>query len=98
MPKDELEQIVLDMAMELFTSKVNLDIICDEIMRVHEKNTTEQSVLHLLQAEKVKAEKSMKNILTAIEEGIINTTTQSRMSELEAQIDELNAKILAEKI
>lgn len=97
MPKDELEQIVLDMAMDLFTSKVNLDIICDEIMRVHEKNTTEQSVLHLLQAEKAKAEKSMKNILTAIEEGIINATTKSRMSELEAQIDELNAKILAEE-
>ena len=61
--KDELEQTVLDMAMELFTTKINLDIICDEIIRVHQKNITEQSVLHLLQNEKAKAEKSLRNIM-----------------------------------
>lgn len=95
--KDYLEQTVLDMAMELFTSKINLDIICDEIMRVHEKNMAEQSILHLLRDEKAKAEKSVKNIMAAIEEGIINSTTKSRMNELEEQIEQLNAQILVEE-
>ena len=95
--KDVLEQKVLDMAMELFTTKVNLDIICDEIMRIHEKHRAEQSVLKLLKEEKAKAEKSLNNVMTAIEEGIINTTTKNRMAELERQIDELSGKILIEE-
>ncbi len=84
--KEVLEQTVLDMSMDLFTSKVDLDIICNEIIRVHEKNMTEQSVVHLLKDEKAKAEKSLKNILAAIEEGILNPTTKDRMKELEEQI------------
>ena len=95
--KDYLEQLVLDIVMDLFTSKVNLDIICDEIMRIHEKHRVEQSVLKLLYEEKGKAEKSLKNVMTAIEEGIINATTKNRMSELEREIDELSGKILTEE-
>ena len=95
--KDVLEQTVLDMAMDLFTNKVNLDIIADEIMQIHEKNRTEQSILKLLREDKAKAERSLNNILAAIEEGIINTTTKNRMSELEQRIDELNGKILIEE-
>ena len=95
--KDVLEQKVLDMAMELFTTKVNLDIICDEIMRIHEKHRAEQSVLKLLREDKAKAEKSLNNVMLAIEEGIINATTKNRMTELERQIDELSDKILLEE-
>lgn len=95
--QEVLEQTVLDMAMDLFTNKVNLDIIADEIMRIHEKNRMEQSVLKLLREDKAKDEKSLNNILAAIEEGIINTTTKNRMAELEQRIDELNGKILVEE-
>lgn len=95
--QDVLEQKVLDMAMELFTTKVNLDIIADEIMRIHEKHRAEQSVLKLLKEDKAKAERSLNNIMLAIEEGIINATTKNRMAELERQIDELSGKILIEE-
>lgn len=95
--KDILEQTVLDMAMELFTTKVNLDIICDEIMRIHEKRRAEQSVLNLLREDKAKTERSLANVMLAIEEGIINATTKNRMAELEQKIDELNSKILIEE-
>lgn len=47
--------------------------------------------------DKAKAEKKLENILTAIEEGIINATTKNRMAELEQKIDELNGKILLEE-
>ena len=82
--------------MELFTTIVNLDIICNEIMSIHEKHRAEQSVLKLLQEDKAKAEKSLANILTAIEEGIINSTTKNSMAELEQRIDGMNGKILIE--
>ena len=95
--QEVLEKKVLDITMDIFTNKVNLDIICDEIMRVHEKHRAEQSTLKLLREDKAKAEKSLNNILTAIEEGIINSTTKNRMAELEQRIDELNGKILIEE-
>ena len=95
--KEVLEQKVLDMAMDLFTTKINLEIIADEIMKIHEKHRAEQSVLKLLREDKAKAEKSLNNILLAIEEGVINATTKNRMAELEQRIDELNGKILIEE-
>lgn len=52
---------------------------------------------HLVRDDKAKAEKKLENILTEIEEGIINATTKNRMAELEQKIDELNGKILLEE-
>lgn len=66
-------------------------------MRIHEKHRVEQSVLKLLREDKAKAERSLNNVMLAIEEGIINATTKNRMAELEQRIDELNGKILLEE-
>lgn len=46
---------------------------------------------------KQKLKKNGNNVMTAIEEGIINPTTKTRMAELERQIDELSVKILIEE-
>ena len=46
---------------------------------------------------KQRLKKNGNNVMTAIEEGIINPTTKARMSELERQIDELSGKILIEE-
>ena len=83
--------------MDLFTNKVNLNIIADEVMRVVNKSKQEQSVLKLLQQQKQSAEKSLKNILTAIEQGVLTPTTKTRLTELETEIDGLQAKILQEE-
>lgn len=96
-PKEFIENKVLDIAMDLFTNKVNLNIIADEIMRVVNKSKQEQSILKLLQQQKHEAEKSLKNVMTAIEQGIITATTKNRVTELENEIDGLQAKILAEE-
>ena len=95
--KDFIENAVLDMAMDLFTNKVNLNIIADEIMRVVNQSQQEQSVLKLLQSQMKEAEKSLKNVMTAIEQGIITATTKNRVTELENEIDDLKAKILTEE-
>ncbi len=95
--KDFIENAVLDMAMDLFTNKVNLNIIADEIMRTVNKSQQEQSVLKLLQAQKQEAERSLKNVMKAIEQGVITATTKNRVTELENEIDDLQAKILTEE-
>ena len=83
--------------MDLFINKVNLNIIADEVMRVVSKSKQEQSVLKLLQQQKQSAEKSLKNILTAIEQGVLMPTTKTRFTELETEIDGVQAKILQEE-
>ena len=96
-PKDFIENAVLDIAMDLFTNKVNLNIIADEIMRTVSKSRQDQSILKLLLQQKQDAEKSLKNVMTAIEQGVITATTKNRVTELENEIDGLQAKILEEE-
>lgn len=95
--KDYLENIVLDMAMEIFTSQVDLDLICDEIIRVNQKSIADHSTLNILLEQKAQAEKSMANVMKAIEEGIIYDVTKNRVKELQNQLDDLSAKILVEQ-
>lgn len=96
-PKDELEQIVLDMAMDILTSEVDLEIIVNEIIRVNQKSIADHSTLNILLEQKAKAEKSMANVMKAIEEGIIYDVTKNRVKELQDQLDDLSAKILVEQ-
>jgi len=96
-PKDYIEQVVLDMAMEIFTSQVDLDLICDEIIRVNRKSIADHSTLNILLEQKTKVEKSMANVMKAIEEGIIYDVTKNRVKELQEQLDDLSAKILVEQ-
>ncbi len=95
--KDYLENIVLDMAMEIFTSQVDLDMICDEIIRVNRKSIADHSTLNILLEQKAQVEKSMANVMKAIEEGIIYDVTKNRVKELQEQLDDLSAKILVEQ-
>ena len=44
-----------------------------------------------------KKQKALKNLLSAVEEGLLTPTTKNRMTELEEEIDILNGKILAEE-
>ena len=46
---------------------------------------------------KQQAKKSLDNLLNALENGIINKTTNQRMRELETKIEELESQILIEK-
>ena len=46
---------------------------------------------------KKQLETTLQNILSAIEQGVVNKTTNSRMQELEKQIDLIDRQILIEK-
>ena len=57
----------------------------------------DRSVLTVLMNERDAIKKSLANILKAIEQGILNATTKSRMDELEAQLSEVEDKIVVEQ-
>ena len=95
--KDDLENIVLDMAMDLFTNKVDLDIIVDEIMHVREESAKEHCELNILVAEQREAQKALDNVMKAVEAGVFTATTKNRMEELELEIDRLAVLIVKEE-
>ena len=75
----------------------NVSLLAEEIVKLNEQITKEQSILNLLTAERAKLQKSLDNIMKAIEEGIITSTTKARMNELEEKLAEINMKIAAEE-
>lgn len=95
--KDDLEQLVIDTTVQLLSTPENLEMIIDNIMQVYNKRMVDMSLLHILQAEQADTQKTIDNIMKAIEQGIITPTTKRRMEELENKLAEINDKILIEQ-
>ena len=95
--KEDLEKIVLQTTVNLLRAPGNVERIADAVVDIHRKRWQDQSVLHLLKEDRDKKQKALKNLLNAVEEGLLTATTKSRMTELEEEIDILNGKILAEE-
>ena len=66
-------------------------------MQVYNKRMVDMSLLHILQAEQADTQKTIDNIMKAIEQGIITPTTKRRMEQLENKLAEINDKILIEQ-
>lgn len=55
------------------------------------------SIINSLVKEYKQAENSLNNIMKAVEQGIVNNTTNKRMKELESQLEDIDRQILIEK-
>ena len=53
--------------------------------------------MKILLKEKKKCQDTLNNLLKAIEQGVVNKTTNTRMQELESQLEEIEKEILIEK-
>ena len=95
--KDEMEKMVFDYTLKMFDSPETISKIADEIIQLHNQMTKEQSILHLLNEERAKLQKSLNNLMIAIEEGVLTPTTKARVNELEALIAETDMKIFVEQ-
>lgn len=74
-----------------------MDKIIDGIMKVQESQSNGNSILNSLLKDKKQAESTLNNIMKAVEQGVVNNTTNKRMKDLENQIEELESQILIEK-
>ena len=96
--KDELEKYVIVSTVNFFNNPEIISKIADEIIVLHSQMTKGQSIFHLLQDERAKIQKSLNNIMQAIEDGIFTLTIKLRMNELEGAIAEIDVKIVAEEV
>ena len=97
LPKEQIEKTVLDAVMKVFGTAEGIDLIADEIMKIHKQRLHDRSLLSLLVNERDNIKKALSNILKAIEQGILNVTTKSRMDELETQLADVDEKIAIEQ-
>ena len=95
--KEILENFVLDVIIEELQKPNLMDKIIDTLLKLQTEQQKENSIISALIKEKTQLKTSLNNIMKAIEQGVINKTTNQRMTELESQIEEIETKILIEK-
>ena len=95
--KEFLEEFVIDAIISYLTSKSEMNSIVTYLMKYQDKLFSENIALSYLEKEKRQCETALDNIMTAVEQGIINNTTNKRMKELEHKIEEIERKLILEK-
>ena len=90
--KEYIENIVFT-ATQNFFMQVDLKALAKKITEIYDKSIEENHELKALEKELADINKKLKNLLSAIENGIFNDTTNQRMKELEISKKELEEKI-----
>lgn len=93
--KETFENFVLNNVLKVLTNSKYVDVIIDTLFKIQE--TQSNSIINSLVKEYKQAESSLNNIMKAIEQGIVNNTTNKRMKELENQLEDIDRQILIEK-
>jgi hypothetical protein len=95
--KEHLENVVTDITYEVLREKINISDLAEKIFEIHKNRLNDQSLLNLLTADYTEIEKSINNLLKAMEQGIITSSTKERLQMLEEKKAELSIKITAEQ-
>ena len=91
-----LEDYLTSFIKTFISNHYNIDSISKILIaKYKQKKNLEQ--LRKYEEEKIKCEKSLKNLIQALENGIVNDTTNNRIKFLESRITELDAEIFYEK-
>ena len=93
--KDEIENAVLNVVIATLSNDDYVESLIDSLMKMQE---SENTTLKLLQQELSKVEKKIKNMISAIEQGIITRSTKQRLDELESTRDNLETEIAKESM
>ena len=93
--KDWLEDLVVRETMKLIQDDAVIDKIVQLVMDVQNQ---ENNTIPLLEKQLREVNKKLDNLMKAIEDGLYTRTMKERLEALEAQKDELTAKIADEKL
>ena len=94
--KDDIERLVVEALRACVTRPENIQWMTDLVMKYRDQ-LLEDSQLSYLESRLSDNKTALRNVMKAIEAGIITETTKARMEELEAEQKQLLADILVEK-
>lgn len=95
--KDWIEQLVVDQLVALVHSDKFIEEVADRCMEFQQREK-DRSALNALEARQKDIEKSINNMLAAIEAGIITPSTKTRLMELEGEKAQIEKGIAKELI
>ena len=95
--KDDLEKIIVDTTVMLLDKPDTLSYLADKVLERRQQNSKQHSTLNILYKEQAERQKSVDNLITALEQGIFTASTKARLENLEAELQEINTKIAIEK-
>lgn len=95
--KETFEDFVLDNLLKVLTDSKYVDTIVEALFKLQEMQSNTNSLINSLVKEYKQAEISLNNIMKAVEQGIVNNTTNKRMKELENKLEDIDRQILIEK-
>ena len=90
-----IEDIVVNQAMRLLADDAILERITDSILELQKQ---ENITLPMLRKQLAETERGIDNMLNAIQQGILNTSTKKRLDDLEAAKGDLEVKIMQEEV
>ena len=96
--KDWIEQTVVSFTVQYVLTDENIDKIATKAMEIIEKESADTTYIEGLRGESKEVQKKIRNLMTAIEEGIITSTTKSRLEELETEKNEIEGRIAHEEM
>ena len=95
--KELLEDLVIDITLKVLDNERNAEMIANKILEVNKQQVEDDSTIIYLENQKKEKQKTLDNIMLAIEQGIITSTTKQRLEELEQNISEIDEQILTAK-
>ena len=95
--KDILEQIVTDTTLNVFCDTTTVFDLAERIMQRHKDRVADNALLNILEKERSETQRSIDNIMNAMEQGIVTSSTKSRLVLLESKLEEVEGKIIIER-
>lgn len=93
--KDLIENLVIGKTLVMLREPQTQDAIVQTVMALQKK---ENLSIPLLEQQLHETETAIRNVMQAIEQGVLTKTTKARLDELEAQKEETEIKLLNEKL
>jgi len=90
-----IEDIVIEQTMQLLANDITLEKIVNLILDLQKQ---ENITLPMLRKQLAEVERGIENMLNAIQQGILNSSTKKRLDDLEESKSEIEVKILQEEM
>ena len=95
--KEVLESIIVNTTIKVLDNPENLNLLADKILAAHRINANDVAILNILNEERLETQKTIDNLMIAIEQGIITSTTKARLEDLELKLENINSKLQIEQ-
>ena len=96
--KDWIEELAVRFTVEKVLTDETIEIIAKRAMELIEKELADTSYLEGLRSDLKETQRKIKNLVSAIEQGIVSSTTKERLDELEQTKSTIEGRIAREEM